>query len=260
MEHISRRFAHCGIALLCLMTASVSLADDGRDVLGIRAGMTVEEAEALIARARPDSHKEAVRNHADRPLGFRYTDTGDPEKRLGKTQIVLGVGSGGRIWFVGQAQNFEVGERPDYATLQKSLLDKYGPPTLPGPAHPPAGYLRIKYGTLWSFDAQYRPVPGGPRHFLSKDPCLEAFAGDNYSQTWGTHIIAPRRTGKHCGMAISASVSFDAETQRVAAFSVTVTDAAALYADPVHGEESRLFVDKQKKLEKEALGGQRVEL
>ncbi|MDR2093250.1 MAG: hypothetical protein LBP58_08060 [Azoarcus sp.] len=260
MEHTSRRLARCSVALLCLMTASVSPAAEGRYVLGIRTGMMVEEAEALIARARPGSHKETVRNHAGKPLGFRYTDTDDPEKRLGKTQIVLGIGNGGRIWFVGQAQNFEVGERPDYATLQKSLLDKYGSPTMPGPAHPPAGYLRIKYGILWSFDAQNKPVPGGPRHFLSADPCLEAFAGDNYSQTWGTHIIVPRRTGGQCGMAISASVSFDAETQRVAAFSVTITDATALYADPVYGEESRQFADKQKKLEKEALGGQRVEL
>jgi hypothetical protein len=260
MKHTSRRLAHCGAALLCLATASVSLAGSERNVLGIRTGMTTGEAEALIAKARPGSHKEAIRSHAGKLLGFRYTDTDDPEKRLGKMQIVLGLASNGRIWFVGQAQNFEVGERPDYATLQKSLLDKYGPPTLPGPAHPPAGYLRIKYGILWSFDTQYRPIPGGPRHFLSQDPCVEAFAGDNYSQTWGAHIIVPRRTGERCGMAISASVSFDAETRRVAAFSVTVTDAVALYADPVHGEESRQFVDKQKKLEKEILGGQRVEL
>ncbi|MDR1228339.1 MAG: hypothetical protein LBK55_04865 [Azoarcus sp.] len=260
MEHKFRRLAHCGIVLSCMASASVSLAGHEHDVLGIRTGMTVGEAEALIAGARPGSHKEAVRSHAGKPFGFRYTDTDDPEKRLGKTQVVLGVGSDGRIWFVGQAQNFDVGERPDYATLQKSLLDKYGAPTLPGPAHPPAKYLRIKYGILWSFDAQYRQVPGGPRHFLSQDPCLEAFAGDNYSQTWGTHIIVPRRTGERCGMAISASVSFDAETQRVAAFSVTIADAAALYADPAYGGESRQFVEKQKKIEKEALGGLRIDL
>ncbi|MDR1661965.1 MAG: hypothetical protein LBR95_06015, partial [Azoarcus sp.] len=184
----------------------------------------------------------------------------DLEKRLGKTQIVLGVGSGGRIWFVGQAQNFELGERPDYASLLKSLTSKYGAPTQPGPARPPARYLRIKYGMLWSFDGQYELIPGGPRHFLSQDPCFEVFAGDNYSQTWGAYIIVPRQTGEHCGMAISASVSFDAETQRIAAFSVTIADAAALYADPVYGEESRQWVDKQKKIEKEALGGQRIDL
>ncbi|MDR1463371.1 MAG: hypothetical protein LBI68_09605, partial [Azoarcus sp.] len=59
---------------------------------------------------------------------------------------------------------------------------------------------------------------------------------------------------------ISASVSFDAETQRVAAFSVTIADAATLYADPVYGGESRQAVDNRKKIEKEALGGQRLDL
>ncbi|MDR3214372.1 MAG: hypothetical protein LBT71_10725 [Azoarcus sp.] len=248
-------------ALLCLIPASAALADaSGLDVLGIQTGMTLEEAEALIATARPGSQKEPVRNHAGQPLGFRYTDTDDPEKRLGKTQIVLGLGSGGRVWFVGQAQNFVLGERPDYATLQKSLLAKYGPPTEPGPAQPPPKYLRIKYGMLWSFDTQYKPIPAGAHYNLVQNPCFEAFAGDNYSQTWGTHIIVPRQTGERCGMAIAASVSFDPETRRVAAFSVTIADAAALYADPLHGDASRQLAVRKKKIEQEARGGQRVDL
>ena len=246
----------CAAALLCL-PAPASWATD---VLGIQTGMSVEQAEALIAKARPGSQKEAVRNYAGKPLGFRYTNMDDPEKRLGKTQIVLGVASDGRIWFVGQAQNFEVGKRPDYATLRKSLYDKYGAPTQPGPEQPPEKYLRIKYGMLWSFDAQRKPMQTGGQYSLSQDPCVDAFAGDNYSQTWGANLIVPRQTDTRCGMAISASLSFDAETRRVAAFSVTVADTAALAADPVYGKGSHELVEKKQKLEKEARGGQRIDL
>ncbi|MDR1661126.1 MAG: hypothetical protein LBR95_01660, partial [Azoarcus sp.] len=77
MKRKFRRLARCGLALAWLASASVSLAGGGRDVLCIRTGMTVEEAEVLIAKLRPGSHKEAVRNHAGKPLGFRYTDTDD---------------------------------------------------------------------------------------------------------------------------------------------------------------------------------------
>ncbi|MDR3087951.1 MAG: hypothetical protein LBU45_08410 [Azoarcus sp.] len=254
------RFARYAAAVLLCLIPTIAPAEGTQDILGIQTGMTVEQAEALISKARPGTNKEAVRNHAGKPLGFRYIDTDNPEKRLGKTQIVLGVASNGRIWFIGQAQNFEIGQRPDYVTLQKSLLDKYGPPTKPGPEQPPAKYLRIKYGMLWSFDARQKPLRTDANYSLSQDPCSESFVGDNYSQTWGAYIIVPRQTDARCGKAITASVSFDAESRRVAAFSVTIADTAALFADTVYGAESKALVEKKQKLEQKSRANLRVDL
>jgi len=228
------------LALSCLSPLSGAWAQSGFDVPDLQTGTKVEQAEAALARIWPGMQKEAVRAHNGAPLGFRYTNTNaaDPAGRSGKAQVVLGVARDGRIWFVGQARHFEAGEQPDYATLQKFLLDKFGPPSRPGPALLPAKYLRIKYGMLWSFDVQGRPIPAAG-YALEKDPCFNTYGGDNYAQIAGAQIIVPRTTGVRCGTAIAASVGFDAETRRVAAFSLTLVDATLFYGDVLSGAGSR---------------------
>ena len=236
--HIACRMA---FVLSCLSPLSGAWAQNGFDVPGLQTGMKVEQAEAALARIWPGMQKEAVNANSGAPLGFRYTNTNaaDPAGRPGKAQAVLGIARDGRIWFVGLARHFDAGERPDYATLQKFLLDKFGPPSRPGPALPPAKYLRIKYGMLWSFDVQGRPVPA-VGYALEKDPCFDVYGGDNYAQIADAQIIVPRATGVRCGTAIAANVGFDAETRRVAAFSLTVVDATLFYSDAMSGAESRL--------------------
>jgi len=232
MNSVSRRFVcRAALALSCCLSALAARAESGFDLAGIRTGELLAQAESVIDAAWPGAQKEAITAHDGMPLGFRYSSATPVlvDGRVGKAQIVLGLAAGDRVWFVGRVQSFDAALRPDYATLKKSLLDRFGPPSRPAPDAAPVKYPRLRYGILWSFDAGGLPV-AATDFDLAKDVCADAFLGDNHSLLPGAPLLVPRTLGARCGVAVTASVSFDEQAKSVTAYSVTIADGAVFRA------------------------------
>lgn len=260
---MKRRDFPAFVALALFFSSPLAMAaeESNLNVQGVGIGGSLADAEAAIKNLYPEFKKKQIRNHLNKPYGFSFVK--DLERR-GNSQMVIGVDSQSRVLFVGQARNFSDGERPDYETLRESLVDKYGEPTLPAPLKVPVNtgkYSVPEYFMAWSYtDGKTKPfqVPG--HYDMDKNPCDAETMGDDHSQTNGANIFIPRTTKATCKVQVQAKIRFDYYTKRVVALSVTVSDAAALYADPVLGQASREAEAKRGKLLNEGKSKAKVDL
>jgi len=156
----------------------------GPDILGIRVGMTSEEALAILKARAPketwqtfsaqltfqDSRFQSVKL----PNGtFRGAVKNRSADSSGNMYIVYLTPTPGkeRVAAVTRYQGFNqyTQERPLFDSLVAGLIEKYGKPTLNQSQK--GGYARL----IWAFDAggKPRPLTIKPRHAAEGGPCVQ---------------------------------------------------------------------------------------
>lgn len=170
------------------------------------------------------------------------------------SQIVVAVDGNQKVWFVGQAQHFDAGERLEYQTLFDSLVAKYGNPTIAPPKSKPnttGPVWQPTYSFTWMYDDQNKLLTGSQLDFKNSRVCESSTFGDDYSATTGARVIIPRLSSPTCSMLITAEVRFDYSSKKITAFSVSILNAKLLYDDPILGQNSRERQASNEKLQEE---------
>ncbi len=240
------KFQHTFTALaICtaMLHITPAAASDLPDVLGIRTGLAISQAEEQIKKMHPEFQRKVIRNHIIRPYGFNYSK--NPDER-GTSQITLGIDSADRVWFVGQAQNFPLGDRPSLVSLEESLSQKYGKPS--------AAYYEsnnpVDYVMEWYFNENRQLLSSAQANTYEQNPCRDQ-NGDNMSITNNIHLTIPRVTLPNCSMRVTAKFRVNPRSKLIWSFSTSVSNMAVLYADPTFGQPSRDNEEMRNKLNNE---------
>ena len=251
----------------CIWAAIYSLeviaGGDNQDILGISTGMSVEEADSIIKNSFSGLRRKSIKNHLGKEYGFTYS--ANPNES-GKFQITISYTSNNKVYFIGQAKNFDATEQPLFATVRKQFFEKYGEPTTPLISDVPETkgktFWRPEYTAHWSFDQNNKLIKIDGQYSFSKDLCSDFSGGMTHSQTTGVNLDIPATVPSptKCRMRINSIIRMDYYTRRVSSFSVNVIDTDLIFNDRVLGESSRLLFDRQEKINKNTSSNPKIKL
>lgn len=238
------------VLLSSLAISSSSYGQNSMDILGIKTGISLDEAKKniLAGNAKFEEYPLLIQvGRVKKDIGKSYFMG---SKNSNHTQIVVAADASQKVWFVGQAQHFSVGERLEYDSLYDSLIAKYGAPTIKPPNTKPnttGPVWQPTYTFTWMYDGQNKLLTGSQLDYKNSRACESSTFGNDYSTTTGARIILPLLSSPTCSMLITAEVRFDYSTKKITAFSVSMLNAKLLYEDPILGKNSR---ERQAMIEK----------
>lgn len=202
------------------------------DILGIKLGMTYDEAKAIVEKRDPNYEVSTYLFDDGSFAGADFTYA--PNQRYQPVEVIaLRATSAGKLYYIGREQNFDSNQdRPTQESTKKALELKYGDD----------GVLEDTWNggktITWSLDRKDVLFKGksNSRH----DPCQ--VSGNNISYT---NLLVPSRFGQHCSRKTKISFQSDKDTF-VTTLSVELADVAMMY-----DEAKRKQQEKEKTIEEE---------
>lgn len=193
-----------GAAVVYVITVGLtgtSMAGELPDIAGIRFGVPHKDAAALVRAVDAKLVVTEITSRGGRPAGWK--GLADHDKLL-----VLTDDANNDIWYVGRQQLLDAGEHIDPEQLRKSLVEKYGPPTL--------GLDRGSSILVWDFDRRGRLAKPG-QHLGGVGPCPPV---QESMAVPGVAFEVPLQFMAACGLHISATYFLDPKDHFVSAWTI----------------------------------------
>lgn len=210
-----------------------SEATSAQDIVGLKIGITPEEARQALLRFNPTFK---IVESRDRFWNAMILDAGTPGERV----VLKFTETQPKAFFIGRSVAFPVGQRPTKEALNKDLVAKYGKPTAAEVGRPWGDYF------TWSTSTpkQYRePNPYG------LTGCAHLPTGEvQWSAGAGTSPIHLYLTTPECDRLIEASVGsgFDENPKIAVTLGVSITDFALARSDPKHPANVAASAERRK--------------
>lgn len=236
------------LLILCFMLAGhvVPLAAEGQpDIVGLSLGITLSEAEQKIKAADPAFEIKALKDKSGTVCGYEACRTDKKSMTMTgprlEEQIIVLAGKNGLVNTVArsQLQPADNGLLPE--TLDAALREKYGEPSL----------QRVqKWDRImaWAHDSNGNPIKDISPYLArpsDKPQQPSSWGSVALSRLTEAHMLAPKKLPQDGGTLILARFGLKSPggspdaTMRVTAFSVSMFDMAALYADTVADKEDQ---------------------
>lgn len=234
--------------VLCLMLLghAVTPAADGHpDILGLSLGIPLAEAEQTIKAANPAFEIRALKDKNGALCGYDASLTDKASMTMTgprlMEQIIVLSGRNGRVNTIArsQLQPGDKGLLPE--TLEAALREKYGEPSLSRTQQWDRimAWASDRNGNLLKDVSPYLARP------TVKPQQPSSWGSVAMSRLTEAHMLAPQKLPQDGGTLILARFDLksgatpDASAMRVHAFSVSMFDMAALYADAVADREDK---------------------
>ena len=221
MEASRRTLGNALVSLVALLMGigSVGAASAGEDIVGLRIGMSLEEARQALQQVNKN-FKLAERRDGD------WSAPMIEASAAGERIIIKFTATQPKAFFIGRSVAFQPGRRPTKENLRKDLIDKYGTPTTKEFGRPWGDSLS------WSASTPKEYYPPKSNSFRG---CAPFNTGEEqWSAEAGTAQIFLYRMNPECDKFLDIKIGsdFNENASIAGSLSVSMTNFSLYRADP----------------------------
>lgn len=210
-------------ALMLLSAVRPGIAAE--DVAGVKIGVDFASQRHLVNKANADYEIVEIRNSKGASSGVKATTRNDV--------FVVLHNSDGIVWYVGRAQSFEKGGRPEVDVLRSSLKEKYGKPS-----------REDGWAMVWAYNRA-----GDQLAASDAAVCRTVGSSQSIGNKHGDFVNVPSRFSASCGHEISAYINDDTDGM-LRSFKVEIANHKIMY-DQLQAEEDQRVQERSRRLQEE---------